>query len=439
MKDYKSLYGHFFRIALYMLCVVFLVSCGKKKNTPTKAPNSDVTYEKGADLTGVVKKIDEENGTVTFYNPVLEGEETFLYTGATSIQTVNGAEMVMSEVQVGEVYDLYIDKVGSGLTDMKATQGIVEENDATLSVDVDNHMLTVDDVNYQYSDLMVSLSDGMKIDPMEITAMDRVTFRGVKGKAYSVIVTKGHGYVEPVEYGDFVGGTLTVEGEAVLPITEGMLITVPEGQQKFSMKNGDLTSQAVATVERNQVARLNMKESMTQIPDTSRVSFHIYPEGAELYVNGQMVDYSKPITMYYGIHSIKVVLEGYNSYSGNIAVKDPEPTFRIDLAEETATVEESNKASADQSSVTEGDGAAQQPSDVDYDVDHKISVSAPNGASVYINGTYKGVAPCTFTKNVGKITITLQKDGYQTKSYTMEIIDDNQDTTLSFPDLEVKK
>ncbi len=428
---------------LLVLTVVLTTSCGKEKPAATVEPNSEVNYDRGSDLTGVVKTIDTANGIVTFYNPVLDVDETFLYNSATSIQSVNGEEMVMEEVSAGEVYDLYIDQPGGNLSMMQAKADVIEETDARVVVDPDNQFLTIDGATYSYSNSMVALSDGRAIDPMEITSMDRVTFRGMSGKAYSLIVTQGHGYIEPTEYADFVGGTLTVQGEAILPVTEGMLLTVPEGRQTIYMRNGDLESQAVASVKRNKVAQINMKASMTQRPNTARVTFHIHPEGAEVYVNGTIVDASKPVPMYYGVHSLRVVLEGYNDYQGTMQIRDPEPVIRIDLAEELAKVEESDSDSDSGTStpepakteVMDNDGTTQTPSSVDYDVDHKITVSAPDGASVYINGTYKGVAPCSFTKCLGEITLTLQKEGYETKSYSLDIIDDSEDTTISFPEL----
>ena len=439
------------KLILFLLCAVWLAACGKTKPAATVEPNSDVSYASGTDLTGVVRSIDRAGGIISFYNPVLESDESFLYSSATSIQTKNGAEMSMDEVEPGEVYDIIIDKTGSKLEKMSMKKDLIEETEAKVIPDVDRQMVTVDGVNYAYSDGVVVLSGTDPIDPMEITDMDRVTFRGGKGRAYSLIVTKGHGYFEPEDYADFVGGTMTIEGEGIFPVTEGMLVTIPEGRQRIKMRNGDLESEVETEVSRNKVAKKNMKESMTQIPDTARVTFHIHPEGAELYLNGTMVDYSEPISMYYGMHSIRVVLEGYNTYLGTIRVKDPEPSFRIDLAEEVAAVEEPEEDSTEEtkpdsttdsttnsttnSTVNPDDGILQNPSSVDYDVDHKITVSAPEGASIYINGTYKGVAPCSFTKCVGQVTITLQKEGYQTKSYSMEILDDSQDTALSFPEL----
>ena len=270
---------------------------------------------------------------------------------------------------------------------------------------------------------------------MEITAEDKITFRGTKGQAYSIIVTRGHGYIQPKNYADFLGGIVTVRGEMILPVSKNMLLTVPEGLQLFTMNNGDLTSEASVEVKRGQVTEVNMAQFRNQVPDTARVRFKISPEGAELYVNGVLKDSSKPISLKYGNHSIKVELEGYNNYTGVIHVQDPNLTIKIDLAEEKAEVEEEDSSS----SVSEKDTpAASSTPAATYDKEHKITVSAPNGAAVYIDGTYKGVAPCSFTKIIGNVTITLAKEGYETKSYSIQLSDDSQDVTWSFPDLEKK-
>ena len=43
--------------------------------------------------------------------------------------------------------------------------------------------------------------------------------------------------------------------------------------------------------------------------------------------------------------------------------------------------------------------------------------------------------PCSFTKVIGNVTLSLTKDGYETKTYAVEISDDSKDISWSFPDL----
>ena len=66
------------------------------------------------------------------------------------------------------------------------------------------------------------------------------------------------------------------------------------------------------------------------------------------------------------------------------------------------------------------------------DKEHTITVKEPAGASVYVNGIYQGVAPITFTKVLGNATITLAKDGYLTRSYSVNVLDDDKDVNYNF-------
>ena len=199
------------------------------------------------------------------------------------------------------------------------------------------------------------------------------------------------------------------------------------------MDNGDLTGTAALEVRRNQVTKVNMAQYQNQVPDTARVTFEIDPQGAELYVNGKLTDYSKKISLKYGNHSVRVVLEGYNEYSGIATVKDSSPTFRINLQKETATV--NSDSSSVQKSNSSSASSTSAPETKETDSNHTITVSSPEGAAVYVDGTYRGVAPCSFAKVIGNVTVTLTKQGSETKSYNIEISDDNLDVNWSFPDL----
>ena len=108
------------------------------------------------------------------------------------------------------------------------------------------------------------------------------------------------------------------------------------------------------------------------------------------------------------------------------------PTVRISLTDENTDVTDDT----DDTTVSRQDSENDQNVSDQYDNQHTITVSAPIGASVYMDGTYKGVAPCSFPKKIGTVTITLSMSGLQTKSYTMKTVNDSKDIAWSFPDLE---
>ncbi len=64
---------------------------------------------------------------------------------------------------------------------------------------------------------------------------------------------------------------------------------------------------------------------------------------------------------------------------------------------------------------------------------HTITIAEPMGAAVYLDGTFKGTAPCSFPKSIGTHTITLSMSGYTTKSYTVEIANDYENVEWKFP------
>ncbi len=425
-----------YKWAVAMIAVCILVSgCGKKNRQPTAtdSPNASLTYDRGRDFVGVIKKIDTQNKTISFYNTAFEEESVCTYSGGTEILTKNGKQISSESLEIGQVLDVYQNPETKKLSKLQLSADILENERVTgLAADPDAGNLEVNGVKYRYGSGFTAFSDGEPIHVQEISPTDEVTFRGVKGKAYSIVVTKGHGYLKPKKYTDFIGGTMTVGGVAILPVTEKMLVPVPEGTYEVTMKNGDYTGSSTVTIERNKQFKLDMSKFKTLAPHTGQVVFDIDPVGAELYVNGSLTDYSKPVSLKYGKHSLRVILEGYTPYIGIIDVQSASPTVRISLTDENTDVTDDT----DDTTVSRQDSENDQNVSDQYDNQHTITVSAPIGASVYMDGTYKGVAPCSFPKKIGTVTITLSMSGLQTKSYTMKTVNDSKDIAWSFPDLE---
>ena len=64
-----------------------------------------------------------------------------------------------------------------------------------------------------------------------------------------------------------------------------------------------------------------------------------------------------------------------------------------------------------------------------------IMVQKPEDVSVYFDDTYIGVAPVQIDKITGEHKITLRRDGYISKTYTVEVENDGEDTLYRFPNL----
>ncbi|MCR5796777.1 MAG: PEGA domain-containing protein [Eubacterium sp.] len=409
---------------------------------------SESPFVRTKTYTGVIKHM--KDGQLVIYNPSEESEEIRTIEGYTSIVSQNGVEMSPDSLQLGDVVDVFVGSDGRSLEKLAKSRDIISDFDCSgLVIDDDEKFIEVNGVRYKYGSGFNVFADNQIIELSDITKLDEFSFYGVKGKAYSLVMTKGHGYLKPDKYEKFVGGTMTIGGISILPVTDKMLIPLPEGTYDVSMKNGDIEGGRQINIQRGKEYVLDMSVFKSKEVGSGAVVFKIDPVGADLYINQQLTDYSKPVSLKYGKHSVRVVLDGYSTYSGIIDVQTANPTVNISLANKDASVQEADKK-ADKTSKTEKSESSNdtesrsKSSSVEksenttadqYDNDHSIKVETPKGATVYLDGTYMGTAPCSFPKKIGDITLTLEKSGYTTKSYSVTTIDDDKDVQWSFPDL----
>ena len=220
-----------------------------------------------------------------------------------------------------------------------------------------------------------------------------------------------------------------------------MLITIREGTYKVVLSKNHSTAVKNVTVHSGREVTLDFSEYKPADSHVGVITFDIAPAGADLTINGTAVGYSKPIALAYGVYQIQVSMTGYTTYTGTLDVEEPKgTTVRINLVEEEAEASDTTAApSATGKSTKTSSESTDDTQTKQIDSDHTITVSAPQGAEVYLDNVYKGLAPCTFTKVIGSQTVTLRRDGYATKSYSVDILDDDQDVKLSFADLTAKE
>ena len=65
----------------------------------------------------------------------------------------------------------------------------------------------------------------------------------------------------------------------------------------------------------------------------------------------------------------------------------------------------------------------------------KMYIDSPAGVEVYVDGKYIGVAPVSSDVVKGKHSVTLQKEGFDSRTYTISIAEEDKDVTFSFSEL----
>ena len=173
---------------------------------------------------------------------------------------------------------------------------------------------------------------------------------------------------------------------------------------------------------------------------------------------------------------MRITAEGYDAVAQYIRVAEPSANIAVELEK---SEEETQEASSEKKDTTEKDTAEKdtdQEDDTDDDKEegttskkyqsklsdaeeedtkdesseededskdtvvsskskYKVYIDAPDGVEAYLDGSYIGITPISFNKVSGSYVVTLRKTGYQPRSYTLQIDDEEKDVNYSFTDL----
>ena len=448
--------------AVWMVMTLALTGCtseasnigiakDKKGNTvDTGFTVSTVGSYDSAD-TAVVLSTDLTNKAVSLVNMDTGKQYTLYYDGTTYVKDKYDGPMTISQIKAGDVVDVTF------LKGKKKLASIKRSPEAWIFDDLDNYDLaganrtaSIGSLTYALPDEAVVLSEGRRVEKEEVMAQDVVTISGIDHKIYSVKVDKGHGYLRLKNDQPLLGGWIEVGNSVIRQITEDMLLVVPEGSYQVVLSNNGVGCVKEITVERNKEVVLDVGDVEIAEDKTGMILFNVTPETASVSVDGKPVDISKAVEMRYGIHQVQVEASGYDTLTKYIQVGSEYATISFTLEESRKTDDDKNSvsgntterfpwqdtlASTSGNSISDNTLSTLSENALGTSSNYKVYIDSPKGVEVYLDGNYIGLAPVRFTKSAGTHQITLRKDGYETKSYTIYLTNDRKDETYSFSDL----
>lgn len=437
-------------------------------------------------LFGVVKKIDTDKKLIIIFDINSLKDVVLNYTEGSRIYDKFGQEMSIDQNLIGTIVDSGYNKDDNKLVKLQISKKAWEYKDAyNLNINKSGFFMKVADLKYKYTDDIMVFDNTSLVSVDNLAEQDVLTLWGYQETVWSVIVNKGHGTVKIKDYGNFLGGNIAIGYEDMQQITKDTSIVVREGNFNLSVENGDFVASKNITVKRNKETKVSLDNMGIEGIKMGKLTFDISPFGADLFIDGVLISYANPIKLAYGSHKIKVSLDGYTTYEQYINVDEAGKTMKIilpkvDSSSNTASTNNSNTSnspnttsptntpsnqntadasstsdisnpsnasSADNNSQTtnssnssdtvdSADTSSKKDTDnSSIDKNHKIYIQNPIGASVYLDGEYMGTSPGNFKKYIGSHVLTFIKNGYITKSYTVEVKNDGKDIYFSLPSL----
>lgn len=478
--------------AACLLCLLLLTSCTpqkdaeEEKNTTGFVAAQTGVYD-SAD-TAVVADVDMEEKTITFKNMDVKKQYTLSYDGTTFFYDKYKTAISVAQLQKGEIVDVTFFKERKRLNSLQISgEAWTHKNIDEYELDEETFQAEVGSAVYAYSEDTVVIADGRQGDLIDLNPVDILTFRGIGSDIYSIVVEKGHGYVRLKNEEYFYDGWIEIGNKIIKKVTEGMMLTVPEGSHQVIISNKGTSGVKQIEVRRDVELELDVGDLKGAEPKYGSVVFAITPEDATLYLDGNKTDYSLPVRLECGIHQMIVMAEGYETISqylkvgeasagievtmeakedvsGNDVSEEKPLTDNEMLSEVNRLLEErgysgisaedlvgngTNQGAADNNTGSAanntgntgtdntGTGGSQTGTNtpVTSALSYYVTIDAPVGVEVYLDGNYVGITPCSFKKAPGSHTLTLRNTGYVAKSYTIQIDEEQKNVSYSFLDL----
>lgn len=376
--------------------------------------------------TPVVMDINKDDNAVTFLNLEIGRKYTLSMDGTTKLYDKYGESISLDQVKKGDIVDVTFLKSKKHLTTMKLSpQAWSYSNVERYEINTVKEEVTIGNEVYKLSENVQYLSGDRAIEEIDLHPSDILTFSGIDKEILCVSVEKGHGYLRLANDEHFIGGWIEVGQSMIQRITEDMLLTVPEGSYQVNIShegNGGIKN---VVINRNEETTLDIGDFVIAEPQMGTILFAVSPSTTQLYIDGTEVDVSQPVVLEYGIHQLIARAEGYQSITSYLRVGEESAAIDVVL-DAIDEEEESSKSTKTEESSTEADTIT------DY---YKVYIDAPENVEVYLDGNYVGISPCSFKKVAGSHVITLRKSGYETRSYTIKIDEEEKDFSYSFVDL----
>ena len=412
----------------------------------------------------------------------LEASDTAVYTGKTSdgkagltscdngmeyTLSVNdrstfadnyGSIMVLDQFIPGEIVDVSLSVHSKQLLTMQLNAEAFEKDDiSNYAFNTNKGVMTINADNYKVTENTVVLENGKKAEIADIESGDILTARGIGHDIYSVTVESGSGHVRITGTEYFTGGWVEIGKDIIKPISDDMLLDVPEGEYDMRVTYNGYGGTKHISVTRGQETVVDVSDLKGELLKTGQITFTILPENVmpSIKINGEEIDYMQPVSLEYGVYNLEVSAPGYTTVRKYISVGTEMANIEIEL-EVSASANTAKTSSSVKAATSSSSSAGVLPSDIFKNISSsgssassstssssvssdttstgsgKLYIDAPSGAELYYDGSYKGIVPCSFKKTAGTHVITLRKDGYITKTYTITLDNTTDNETYSF-------
>lgn len=427
---------------MLMCAALMLTACGKRDSLVTgqqyynPAQKSDPVQSNGEDGESaksdadVAEKLDsgemadEKLGADQFLitindmqaeclilNQIASGKQyMYYYSVTTQFLDKYGNRTSVSNFEPGRVICVGQKDIQGRLLSVQLSDQVWEYPDVKrYSVDEERGVFTIAESNYSYDDSLLVHEDGTQIALSDLTELDTLRIVGVGKKLISVSVTTGHGELKLANTELFDGSFMQVGSKIFTEITPNMSMELPEGKYIVAVANNGYGGSTEIEIVSGEELVLDLDTLKGEGPKFGEILFAVDVAGAVLRIDGNVVDYTQPVPLQYGVHSLEVTADSYESYSKKLFVNSERATIVIGLSGDDTTSASTNTGTGTTDS-TAGDSTVENATATDVEPGSLAGSLAGSQTSGSLSNTTSTVDGATSEAELDAIVDSLLDD-----------------------------
>lgn len=356
------------------------------------AAENGKSVKKNSDIL-IVSDINSANETIRVYNYSTGVQYQYYYGLTTGFFDKYGNHMSVSDIHQGDVVDISgADSDGKAKRIQKSDKVWTNDAVTNFSVDKDKSVLEIGSSSYRLGERTMIFSGSEVIDTDSITAQDKLSVVGIDRDIVSISVTTGHGTLQLSNTSLFEGSFLQLGDRIFAEITKDMSLDVPEGSYTLAVANNGWGGSTDIEIKRGETTKVNLNDLKGEGPKKSSILFEVDVQSAKIYVDGSEIDYTSPVEITYGKHTLKVTADGYDTWTRTLYVNSKEATIQITINDNadstgtnsTATAQTPSETASeradekDNQSTSQGTTGSSQSTNSSQGTDSKSSDSSGN-------------------------------------------------------------
>lgn len=403
--------GFFICVASFCMAYTYMMSDETSEPTEERFSANGVLKQAqanliGSDIDAVVKAIDKEASTISFYNLKNDTNSTVNVTD----KTIFPKDVTMDTVAVGDIYTYKFDK-DENITEIKNCQKAWTVEDIGVSINTSAKLVKFSDTSskdnaeksYKYVEGLTSVSYKNQPKTLEnISPLDYVKIKGYDNgkinRAYSIEILKSHGEIQ-FQNMDSISNAKVYINDKQYSMKSDSRVLLTEGTYNVKVTGSntmDITKQVNVIPDNPTVIDLSKIQVKTGVLNiTSNV------DGYKLYLNDKEQNAGESPLLEYGTYTVKATKDGYKDFTSSVTIDSDTNTLNIKMKKsETGGTLNLN--------------------------------SVPSSAEIYIDGSYAGTGSVSRSVALGSYVVECKADGYNSDKKQINVSADGQVINLTF-------